>query len=1000
MTRSTYLHSLLLAGCATIILAPAAVQAQEQKSEPIDFNISADNLGSALMSLGEQSQREIVFSADLVRSRHATPLRGKLTVEQALDKLLRGTGLVFRTGASGSIVIEEAAHGGQTAPGEYEAGLSPAGVASAESEPEEIVVTGSHIRGADKPVGAQLITINRDEIQRSGFSTLRDLSENLPQNFGAGATGEWQLNSDSSGNVAAGSTFNLRGLGQTATLNLVNGRRVPTGGAFATVSDISTVPLVAIERVEVLPDGASGVYGSDAVAGVVNVILRRDFKGQETTARYGFTTQSDNLDEFQFSHAAGTAWKGGNVVLSYEFHHRDLLLRKDRPYAASRDLRPFGGGDYRIPFGNPGNILTPSEGFTVIYAIPAGQDGKNLTRADLLPPSATNFYNYAAETILFPRRRQHSLFGYLAQDVTKSIELYVEGRYAHRTNREPRNTPNVTAVIPPNNPFYFDAYGTGEPVRVAYSFGDSYKPMSNTVVNSYSAVAGFNISHSWGWMTRPYIAYSKDRIHQAYDSYSPEGIIAASNSSDPITALNPFGDGSVNGSGVLELISDRLHERINARTIQANIVSDGPLFELFGRTLRGAIGADYRHEKFGRDGESKAGPYASYAFEREVTAVFGEVRASIIGKENAAPGIEGLDLSFSLRHDHYKDSAIRPTRQKRPSQLTTNPRAGVSWSPIKGLQFNGSYGTSFRAPRLDILTTAPSVGAQLYADSSSPTGHSYALVVSGVDSDIKSETAETWSLGAELNPSFAPRARLQVNYFNIDFTDQVGQPPNPHMILSDPGAVDLITRNPNFEQIQAACNTAPPDRQPSDPLACTTGAGITAIIDNRMTNLARTKIDGLDVQASYILETASHGQLAFSLNATRLFNFEQAITDNAPATERANTPTYPVKFRARGNISWSPSEAVSISLFANHFNDYRDGHKKIGAWTTFDLTATYQTGDKLRAGWLRNLSLQFSIQNLFDQDPPFFDSSAANGYDYANSDPLGRFISFTIKRAL
>lgn len=988
-----------LAGAAWLALAcHFAAPAAAQDSREINFSIAAQPLADALMQLSRQAGVDIAAPSELTRGRAASAVSGALTTAQALERLLDGSGLSFRRGRGDSYVIEQA---GSSSTGEFDAGQGPAERASVALEPEEIIVTGTHIRSADKPVGGQLITIDRKDIQRSGFSTIRDLSEALPQNFGSGATGEFQLSADSGNNTAMGSTFNLRGLGQTATLNLVNGRRVPTGGANATISDISTVPLVAIERVEVLSDGASALYGSDAVAGVVNVILRSDFEGQETTARYGFTTQRDSLDEFQFSHAAGTAWDTGSTFISYEFYHRDHLLRKDRPYSESKDLRPFGGGDYRIPYGSPGNILTPAGGLTVLYALPSGQNGQNLTRGDLLPPSAADYYNYWGESSLFPRKRQHSLFGYLHQEVSESTEFYFEGRYVNRKNQEPRSAPNITAIIPPTNPYYFDAYGTGQPIRVAYSLGETYTPQRNGTVSSYSAVAGVNISHSGNWATRSYVAYSEDRIRDVYGTFSLTGIEAASNSSDPATALNPFGDGLVNGPGVLKLIADQNHERIRARTVQANIVSDGPLFNLFGRTLRGAVGADYRHERSSRDGENNGGPYVSNAFTREVIALFGEVRAPIVGRENALPGIKRLDLSFSLRYDRYKDAATRPSRKKRPFQSTTNPRVGLSWSPVESLQFNGSYGTSFRAPRLDTLTTVPSVGSVTYRDSSSPTGQSYVLVMSGVDPDIKHETADTWSFGAEISPPFAPQARLQINYFNIDFRDQVGQPPHPESLLNDARLADLVIRNPSLEQIQAACGTADPSQRPSDPLACTTGAGIAVIVDNRTTNLARTTIDGIDVQASYMFKTQSLGQLGFSVNATRLFNFEQAITANSPMTERKNTPTYPVKFRARGNVNWSPSDAVNLSLFANYSNNYRDPGtgKKIDAWTTIDLTANYNTRDRVKSRWLQNLTLQFSVQNLFDQDPPFYDSSVAAGYDYANADPLGRLISFTIKKA-
>lgn len=209
-----------------------------------------------------------------------------------------------------------------------------------------------------------------------------------------------------------------------------------------------------------------------------------EIKDRRRRARYGFTTQKDGLDEFQFGHTGGAAWDTGNLFLSYEFDHRDQLLNAHRPYSASRDFRPFGGGDYRIPYGSPGNILVPKGGIVVLHALPQGQDGRNLTRADLLEPSATSYYNYWAEATLFPRKTQYSLFSYLARDITGTIELNPEGRYTHRKISERMNSPLLEVIIPQSNPYWFDAYGTGESVRVAYSLAGSYKLESKTSVNS------------------------------------------------------------------------------------------------------------------------------------------------------------------------------------------------------------------------------------------------------------------------------------------------------------------------------------------------------------------------------------------------------------------------------------------------------------------------------------------------------------------------------------
>lgn len=267
---------LLLAATSSLSIAVAAITAAPAAAQQATryFDIASMPLADAVLEYSRQAQRPVLAPMELMQGKMAPAVQGQMTPD-AITRLLAGSGLRAVTGQSGGLTLVADTAGG-TAVGEFAAGRGPAASASAEGKFEAIVVTGSHIRGQDKPVGSHLIMINREEIQRSGFSTVRDLTESLPQNFGSGATGEYQLNFDSAGNNAQGTTFNLRGLGQTATLSLINGRRVPTGGTQVSVSNISTVPLAAVERVEVLPDGVSAVYGSDAFAGVVNIILRRD----------------------------------------------------------------------------------------------------------------------------------------------------------------------------------------------------------------------------------------------------------------------------------------------------------------------------------------------------------------------------------------------------------------------------------------------------------------------------------------------------------------------------------------------------------------------------------------------------------------------------------------------------------------------------------------------------------------------------------------------------
>lgn len=236
------------------------------------------------------------------------------------------------------------------------------------SDADTIVVTGTHIRGA-LAAGANVDIYDSKDIERSGYATVQEFISALPQNFqGGGGSEDFSEGGLTGSNVLGGSSVNLRGLGSDSTLVLINGRRPPTSGLRSDFVDISTIPQTAIARIEILPDGASALYGSDAVGGVVNFILRKDFDGAETRLRYGLATDG-NVDEVRVAQALGRSWEGGHFLVGYEFYRREHLKYTDRSFTSTFDLRPIGGLDRRYITSNPGNIL---DLFTLmpVYAIP------------------------------------------------------------------------------------------------------------------------------------------------------------------------------------------------------------------------------------------------------------------------------------------------------------------------------------------------------------------------------------------------------------------------------------------------------------------------------------------------------------------------------------------------------------------------------------------------------------------------------------------------------
>lgn len=311
---------------------PVAVSAQS--AGPRDIDIPAGDLIDALDTLARQSGAEFIYRADQLRNLQTPGVRGMLSAEGALDRLLEGTGLTTRKDPSGAILIVRPE---RQAPPPASNDEVEDDVQDLETvEIDTIVVTGTHIRDV-APIGSQVIVIDAEAIRRSGYSGTEQLIQALPQNFrggeaGASADVNFSVGSQRGFNMTSGSGVNLRGLGANASLVLINGRRVAasSGGTF---TDISMIPLDAIERIEVLADGASAVYGADAVGGVVNIILKSDYDSAETQVSYGATTESGR-DEYRISHSMGRTWDGGNVTFSADYLKQSHLLAGERDFTA------------------------------------------------------------------------------------------------------------------------------------------------------------------------------------------------------------------------------------------------------------------------------------------------------------------------------------------------------------------------------------------------------------------------------------------------------------------------------------------------------------------------------------------------------------------------------------------------------------------------------------------------------------------------------------------
>lgn len=315
---------LFLAGAAAIVAVSPAAAARPQAS--FRFELKAQPLGAALQQIGRTAGVSILFKPEDVAGLSAPALSGTFTLSEALDRLLAGTALAASYD-NGTVVVR-----GRGAP----AGTSAAQPAA---PVPDILITGSRIRGAS--VASPVITVSRQDARNQGQGSLGEIARSLPQSFGGGQNPGLGFNvpTASGVDVGGGSSFNLRGLGSDATLTLLDGHRLAYGGSRQSI-DVSVIPLGALDRIEVVADGASALYGSDAVGGVANIILRRDLDGIETRARLGTSTDGGDFQQ-QYGLTAGAHWASGGVLAAYEFNRATAIDADDRDYAAvrSRGLR-------------------------------------------------------------------------------------------------------------------------------------------------------------------------------------------------------------------------------------------------------------------------------------------------------------------------------------------------------------------------------------------------------------------------------------------------------------------------------------------------------------------------------------------------------------------------------------------------------------------------------------------------------------------------------------
>jgi len=1005
---------------AMLVLAGSGTsgEALAQITMPQDFalDIPAGSLQSALTIFGRQTGLQLIYAPEAVSGRQVRRLRGRFTPHDALQKLISGTGLRIRPVDAKVIVLEgpSSSHGGRetrpahaspaTAGGRLPSSASTDG--DGRDRPAslpEIIVTGSNIRG-QAPVGSSVRTISRAQMEENGYRSIAQALQALPGNFGGVANEQASLSFvDRTGtNATLSSGVNLRGLGAAATLVLVNGRRLAGAGNLGDFADVSNIPMSVVDRIEVLMDGASAIYGSDAVGGVVNIIMKDRFKGLESGLRFGTVTQG-GMREFQAYQTAGTEWGTGGALVSYEYYDRRPLMARDRRFSRTADSRMLGGTDHRNIYSLPGNILgfdRVTGGLGALYAIPGGQNGTALGPEDFLAGEA-NAGDPLAGAELIPAQTRHSIYATANQDLGGGVRLSLEGRFTRRDFEALGGGYITILTVTPNNPWFVSPTGQSADL-IGYDFG---KEIGASRDSGWSEALGFtggvDVDLGGDWKLAAYAAYARSKERHLTDNIANEALLAEALGTigdDPATAysptrdgyFNPYGDGTANAPAVLAAVGSGFLDARNADHIATgNLQADGTLLDLPAGPLGIALGANVRRELFKSEYTSF---YATgtpveddpVRHARTIYAAFAEARIPIFGEPNAQPGLRRLDLSIAGRIERYPDFGT-----------TANPKFGVNWSPLNGLTMRGTYGTSFRAPNLAQLRDRVSTAFTNLANAGGAAVP--ILFLGGGNPDLEPERARSWTMGADLEPLAVPGLRINATLFRTIFDKRIDRPAardlrnaliNPDLapfvryVSPATNAADRDYLLALIERFGGAGTTFPVDR-------------IAAVVDARYVNTASTDVRGLDMTVGY---TVRHGRDIFSIdaNASYLFAWRQRTTPTSASLDRRNLSGQPVDFRGRLSASWRRG-AFDALVGLNHVDHYRSAVTgiPIHSWTTLDARLAWTAPDASPA---KGLTVALAAQNLFDRDPPFYDSSSGTGYDAANSDATGRFVSLQITK--
>ena len=859
-----------------------------------------------------------------------------------------------------------------------------------------MVVTGSHIPTLERETALPVQVITRDDIERANLQTAAQLVNTISAAMSFGAFNETQGvgNIVQPGFAGAG----LRGLGYQATLVMINGRRI-ANFAFTTLGgDLNAIPLSAIERVEILRNGASAIYGSDAVAGVINFILRKDYRGAEVYAQYTSPEHSGGYGK-HFSAAGGygdLSRQKFNVYANLDYLEFGGIQARNRPFAA-RSYIPEEGLDRTSINSFPANVGTPAG-----VRNPTGDRASGYSNPSCAPllsfptaGSANQFqcrWNGDGTASIFNPSERLGFAGSLTWHLDRDRQVFVNGTYTHNTFTFvtlPTQVSSQTTLqgvnrflLPPSSAFYPHDFASdfgidGMPLNVFWSATELGTRTIEVESNQLNVVAGTR-GAAMDWNYDGAFNYSRSDVEQrAAGGYVRESVLLPIVNSG---IVNPFG---ANTQDVVDRMSaakfDGTLRTGKATTTSLDFKANREVGALAAGPLTVAVGFDARRDDLAQtsDPALESGDVlglasaSSLSGARNVVGLFGEANV---------PLLRTLEANLAVRYDHYSDFGG-----------TTNPSIALRWQPVPTLVLRASAGTGYFAPSLAGLFEPPVYGFTV-GSLSDPTRCPTTQAAQdcnrqfptrgGGNPALQPTTSSQWSVGAVWAPT--RDLSLGVDYVSILLDDRINFISAQQILAQCPDGVS----GPTCYLIH---------RGPVDPAYPTLPGPITQV-DQFLTNLGKQKVTAIDVNVQAVAPSRDMGRFKATFTGTyTIQNLRQQANGNYVnqvnhyTTSGGNPGVIPY-WRHDLTLDWSygPWSATVTENFQTGGYDQSPGP---GTGTTSRVIGNYDIWNvRLAHSGFRNLTLSAGIKNLFDTDPPFSNQTQnfQVGYDPSYTDPHGR----------